>query len=126
MNVYYKTCLSKSKTVQSIIFFIFCLSIVSCQTKQPANTQNEKQVTQELISREREWQKAFKRKDNTFISQLLADDFVVTYGDGSRGNKAGEVLEVFGTVEQMESVMEDEFIVKPYDNWAVVMFTSTV
>jgi hypothetical protein len=34
-------------------------------------------------------------------------------------------LEVFSTEEQLESVVTDEFIVKSYDNFAVVMFKVT-
>ncbi len=108
-----------------MLFLILCVSIISCKTRQPANDQNEKQVTQELITLEKEWQKAFERKDTAFISRLLADDFITTYGDGSRGNKPAELSEVFSTEEQMESVVADEYVVKSYDNFAIVLFKVT-
>ncbi len=76
-----------------------------------------------LIQLERDWDEAFHRNDAKFIEPILADEFVVTYGDGSRGDKAKE-LEIARTFEQaIESSALDEFIVKVYRDTAVVWFT---
>ena len=46
---------------------------------------------QTLIELERGWNDAFYRQDVAFIETLLADEFMATYGDGSRGDKAREL-----------------------------------
>jgi ketosteroid isomerase-like protein len=54
---------------------------------------------------------------------VLADEFVVTYGDGSRGDKAKELSLARDFNQQVDSSKLDDFIVKVYGNTAVVMFT---
>ena len=46
---------------------------------------------QTLIKLERDWDAAFHRKDVAFIESVLAEEFVSTYGDGSRGDRAKEL-----------------------------------
>jgi len=43
---------------------------------------------QTLIGLERDWNEAFYKQDVPAIETLLADDFIATYDDGSRGDKA--------------------------------------
>ena len=50
-------------------------------------------VEQELIQLERAWDAAFVAKDMRFIERVLADEFVATYGDGTRGDKAAEMAQ---------------------------------
>ena len=76
-----------------------------------------------LIELEHNWDAAFRRHDAAFIATILADEFVVTYDDGSRGDRARE-LELAVTFNQTaESATMDEFIVKEFGNTAVVWFT---
>jgi len=44
-----------------------------------------------LIQLEQDWDAAFRRKDLPFIETVLADEFVATYSDGSRGDRAKEL-----------------------------------
>ena len=44
-----------------------------------------------LIELEERWDAAFHNHDQKFIDTLLAEEFVVTYGDGSRGDRAKEL-----------------------------------
>ena len=79
-----------------------------------------------LIQLERDWDAAFQRKDVEFIENVLADEFVATYGDGSRGDKAKE-LELAKTFnKQVDSSTQDEFLVKIYGDTAVVWFRQTL
>jgi hypothetical protein len=90
-----------------------------------ANTlaQDVKSDQQILIELERAWDAAFHRQDATFIETLLADEFIATYGDGSRGDKAKELSLASDTKQQIDSSRLDEFIVKTFGNTAVVWFT---
>jgi ketosteroid isomerase-like protein len=76
-----------------------------------------------LISLERDWNEAFYRRNVTFIETLLADEFVATYDDGSRGDKAKELALAAEFNQQVESAIQDEFTVKVYRDTAVVWFT---
>ena len=76
-----------------------------------------------LIELEPRWDAAFHNRDAKFIEGILADEFVVTYGDGSRGDKAKELSLALDFNQQVDSSKLDEFIVKVYGNTAVVWFT---
>ena len=79
-----------------------------------------------LIQLERDWDAAFQRKDVAFLESVLADEFVATYGDGSRGDKAKE-LELAKTFnKQVDSSTQDEFSVKVFGDTAIVWFTQTL
>jgi len=82
-----------------------------------------KSAQQVLIELERGWNEAFYRKDVAYIENILADEFVATYDDGSRGDKAHELALVAEFDQQVVSATQDEFTVKVYDDTAVVWFT---
>jgi hypothetical protein len=88
-----------------------------------AYAQDVKSDQQILIELERAWDAAFHRQDAKFIETLLADEFIATYGDGSRGDKAKELSLASDTKQQVDSSRLDEFIVKTFGNTAVVWFT---
>jgi len=89
----------------------------------PANAQRVKSDQDTLIELEQKWDVAFRNRDATFIETLLADDFVVTYEDGTRGDKAKELSLAAGFNQQIDSSTQDEFIIRVYGNTAVVWFT---
>src|SRR5262245_16998633 len=76
-----------------------------------------------LIELEQKWDAAFHAHGAKFIETLLADDFVVTYGDGTRGDKAKELSLATELDQQVDSSTLDEFIIKVNGNTAVVLFT---
>jgi ketosteroid isomerase-like protein len=76
-----------------------------------------------LMQLERDWDEAFHRKDVGFIQNILADEFVVTYSDGSRADKSKELRLATEFDQQIDSSVLDEFIVKVYGDTAVVWFT---
>ena len=92
-------------------------TVASSQRPLPESTQ------QALIRLERGWNEAFYRKDAAFIESILADEFIATYDDGSRGDKAKELALVAEFNQQVESAIQDEFTVKVYGDTAVVWFT---
>ncbi len=78
---------------------------------------------QTLIELERQWNDAFYRKDVRFIERVLADEFVATYDDGSRGDKTKELALAAEFSQQVESAIQDDFTVRVYGDAAVVWFT---
>jgi ketosteroid isomerase-like protein len=87
---------------------------------QSPRVQSDQQI---LIKLERDWDAAFHRKDVAFIDSVLAEEFVSTYGDGSRGDRAKELKLAAEFDQQIDSSTLDEFLVKVYGDTAVVWFT---
>ena len=75
-----------------------------------------------LIELEKGWNAAFYRKDVPFIENILADEFIATYDDGSRGDRAKELALVAEFNQQIDSSTLDDFTVKVYGDTAVVWF----
>ena len=78
---------------------------------------------QELIDLERAWDAAFVAKDMRFIERVLADEFVVTYGDGTRGDKAAEMAQTLDFDQRVDSSVLDSFRVRLYGDTALVWFS---
>ena len=89
-----------------------------------ASSQRPVQSDQEiLVGLERRWNEAFYTRNAAFIATILADDFVATYDDGTRGDKAKELALAATFAQQVESAVPDEFTVKEYGETAIVRFT---
>jgi len=65
-----------------------------------------------LVQLERDWDRAFWAKDITFIRNVIADEFMTTYDDGSRGDKAKEIELAEQFSQKVESSTLDDFTVK--------------
>jgi ketosteroid isomerase-like protein len=87
---------------------------------QRGSVQSDQEI---LIALERGWNDAFYKRDVTYIENLLADEFIATYDDGTRGDKQKELALVATFNQQVESAVQDDFIVKVYRDTAVVWFT---
>ena len=83
-------------------------------------------VEQTLIELERGWISAFYDRDIAFLDSILADDFIVTYDDGSRGDKARELELAESFNQRVISATQEDFTVQVYDDAAVVWFTLRV
>ncbi|HJZ73141.1 MAG TPA: nuclear transport factor 2 family protein [Vicinamibacterales bacterium] len=95
-------------------------SIASLSAVHAQSVRSDQQVLTEL---EQQWNDAFYRKDVVFIQSILADEFIATYDDGSRGDKAKELALAAAFNQQVESAVPDEFTIKIYRDTAVVWFT---
>ena len=89
----------------------------------PADAQRVRSDQDILMQLERDWDAAFHRHDAAFIETLLADEFVATYDNGVRGDKARELELAADRTQQIASSRLDEFIVKTYRDTAVVWFS---
>jgi hypothetical protein len=89
-----------------------------------ASAQLEVKSTQEiLIELEQSWISALKRNDVKFVDSLLAEEFIATYGDGTRGDRQHELKLVADFNAQVDEWLVGEFTVKVYRDTAVVWFT---
>ena len=111
-------------TLRATLFGL--LAVLSAVTPPRAYSQSVKSDQDILMQLELDWDDAFHRKDVRFIENVLADEFVVTYADGSRANKARELMLAAEFNQQIDSRTLDEFIVKVYGDTAVVWFTRQV
>ena len=93
---------------------------VTASASQRPPLESDQQI---LIELEQGWNEAFYRKDVAFIEDLLAEEFMATYDDGSRGDKARELALTAEFDQQVESAIQDEFTVRVYRDTAVVWFT---
>jgi ketosteroid isomerase-like protein len=108
---------------QSPTLFLCLLAFISAATPSDARSQRARSDQEVLIQLERDWDEAFHHKDVAFIENVLADEFVATYDDGSRGDRARELTLVAEFDQQIDSSTLDEFIVKVYGDTAIVWFT---
>ena len=106
---------------QRVRVFLVVIAVVAVAPAASAQRVQSDQDT--LIELEQKWDAAFHSHDAKFIETLLADDFVVTYGDGARGDKATELRLATDFDQQVDSSVLSEFSVKIYGNTAVVWFT---
>jgi len=103
---------------------ICCAVAVTASAAAPASQPRPVLSDQDiLIQLERDWHAAFLRRDVEAIANLLADDFIVTFGDGTRGDKAKELALVAEFDQQVDSSAQEDFIVKIHRDTAVVWFT---
>lgn len=98
--------------------------LAACVLPGSASQDRPVQSDQEvLIELEEAWNAAFYRKDIAFIEGILADEFIATYDDGARGDKARELELVAEFDQQVQSSIPDEFTVRVFGDTAVVWFT---
>lgn len=118
-----RTC-SKARCGSKWRTTLFCLlAAVPVVTTASAQSQRARSDQEILIQLERDWDAAFHRRDVGVIENILADEFMTTYGDGSRGDKAKELKLAAEFNQQIDSSTLDEFTVKIYGDTAVVWFT---
>src|SRR5437868_2428321 len=103
--------------IQFILVLVISAAIGSVPAAQRSPVQSDQEI---LIQLERDWDLAFLHRDLAFIERVLADDFTVTYDDGSRGDKPKELKLAAEFNQQIDSSVVDDFTVKIYGDAAVV------
>jgi ketosteroid isomerase-like protein len=102
-----------------VLFAAFALGApVSAQ--QTRRAQSDQEI---LIKLERDWDFAFHHKDVKFIETVLAPEFIATYAEGQRADRAKELQNAEEFNQQIDSSVLDEFVVHVYGDTAVVLFT---
>ena len=102
------------------LFVLLTAVTVVAAPRQTSRAQSDQEV---LIGLERRWNEAVYSKDIAFIDSILADDFTAIYEDGGTGDRAKELQLVADFNQQVESAIQDEFVVRVYRDTAVVTFT---
>ena len=89
-----------------------------------AYAQNRAQSAQQILEKlERDWVEAMQNNDVAFVDSVLAPEFIATYGDGTRGDRAHELRLVKEFNSQVDEWIVDEVTVKVFGDTAVVWFT---
>src|SRR5262245_10123334 len=94
----------------SLICVLALLSAIAAAA-QPRGVQSDQQILMQL---EKDWDRAFLHGDVEFLQNVLADEFVATYDDGSRGDKARELQLAKDFNQQVEASSLDDFTIKIY------------
>ena len=102
---------------------LVCFLLGSLVAAHPLQAQDVKSDQDVLIELEQQWDAAFHSQNAAFINGVLADEFIATYGDGTRGDKAKELALARESEQQVDSSRLDDFIIKIYRDTAVVWFT---
>jgi ketosteroid isomerase-like protein len=80
--------------------------------------------TQQILEQlERDWVEAMQRNDVAFVDSVLAPEFIATYDDGSRGDRAKELQLVKDFNLQVDTWVVEDVTVKVFGQTAVVWFT---
>ena len=103
-----------------------CLLVTVCMGGVVAAQAPTDAVERTLIELERGWNAAFYDRDVAYLDSVLADEFIVTYDDGARGDKARELALAESFNQRVVSATQDDFIVRAYGDTAVVFFTLRV
>ena len=107
--------------------YLLCCVLASVWTVGVSASQlPEVSAEEALIALERGWNEAFYARDVEFLESILADDFIVTYDDGARGDKARELALAESFNQRVISATQEDFIVRVYGDTAVVWFTLRV
>lgn len=89
------------------------------QTNSRGVAQNTK-VEQEIRKLEREWFDSYVRGDRAAFDRIVADDVVITYGNGSVGNKSQAIAEIKAPADSSYSLTSDDIQVRVYGETAIV------
>lgn len=105
---------------------VLCWILVAASTGMASAAAQQRPVESDqdvLIALEQRWNEAFYKKDVAFIETILADEFMATYNDGSRGDRRKELALAAEFNQAVESAVPADFTVRVYRDTAVVWFT---
>jgi hypothetical protein len=106
--------------------FLCALVLASAAATAGAQDRPVRSDQEILMQLERDWDAAFLTRDVRVIDNILAEEFLATYDDGSRGDRARELSLAAEFNQNIQSSVLKEFTVKIYADTAVVWFTRQV
>ena len=107
-----------------MIAFAGVLVAVTLIAVEAAAQRRVQSVQQTLEKLERDWVEAMQNNDVAFVDSVLAPEFIATYDNGTRGDRARELQLVKEFDRQVDEWVVDEFTIKVFGDTAVVWFTS--
>jgi hypothetical protein len=106
-----------------VLLFALVLPVAASGSQAARRAASDQQI---LMQIERNWDAAFRRNDAEFIGTILADEFIATYDDGTRADRAKEIELAKSFNQRIDTSTLDDFIIKIYGDTAVVWFTQTM
>ena len=83
-------------------------------------TSGSAKVEQEIRRLEREWFDSYVRGDRAAFDRIVADDALMTYGNGKVGNKSEAIAEIKAPADASYSLTSDDVKVRVYGDTAIV------
>ena len=98
------------------VLFLCSLCVLSA----PLSVQQKSQDTDKILALEKKWAEAYKHRDISILSSLLAEDFVITVEDGTSYGKEGYISHSADTSVRVETAELSGLKVRMHGNTAVV------
>lgn len=111
------------KCVRGLVLLLLALVSAGTVLAQDTRGQSDQQILMDL---EKRWDAAFLKNDVEFVKNVLADEFMAIYDDGSKGDRARELQLVADFNQRIDSSTLDDFNIKVFGDTAVVGFTRTL
>lgn len=96
------------------------LVLLLCILPPPLSAQQKSQDTEKILALEKKWAEAYKHRDISILSSLLAEDFVITVEDGTSYGKEGYISHSADTSVKVETAELSGLKVRMHGNTAVV------
>lgn len=109
--------------VRGLVVLLSVLASAGAAHAQDTRGQSDQQILMDL---EKRWDAAFLKNDVEFVKNVLADEFMAIYDDGSKGDRARELQLVADFNQRIDSSTLDDFNIKVFGDTAVVGFTRTL
>jgi uncharacterized protein (TIGR02246 family) len=101
------------------LFVVAASTFAFTQTNSGGAGQDTK-IEQEIRRLEREWFDSYVRGDRAAFDRIVADDAVMTYGNGKVGNKSEAIAEIKAPADASYSLTSDDVKVRVYGDTAIV------
>jgi len=99
-----------------------CLLVLCVLCSQPSSSvaQPSSADGAKIVSLEKQWTEAYKHRDVSMLSTLLAEDFVITVEDGNTYGKTGYISHTADSTTQVEVAELSDLHVRMHGTTAVV------
>ncbi len=108
------------KMILATALLLFAASPFAYSQTDTRATSGNAKVEQEIRRLEREWFDSYVRGDRAAFDRIVADEVVITYGNGSVGNKSQAIAEIKAPADSSYSLTGDDIQVRVYGDTAVV------
>jgi len=105
-----------SVAVSALVITLFSLGAHRMRDSNAGQNGNIEETIRQL---DKQWIKAYPRRDTALLERIYADDLVVTNPDGSIGNKAQEISGLKSGTFSFDSITNDVVSVRVFANLAV-------
>ena len=108
------------KMIFTTALLVVAASPIAYGQRDARATSGNTKVEQEIRRLEREWFESYVRGDRAAFDRIVADDAVMTYGNGKVGNKSEAIAEIKAPADASYSLTSDDVKVRVYGDTAIV------